>query len=51
MEQSKTGATGSGEAFTTRVPLNQTAEASGVLLFAMRMDSRRQDSRNVAEDS
>ena len=43
MEQSKTGATGSGEAFTTRVPLNQTAEASGVLLFAMRMDSRRQD--------
>jgi hypothetical protein len=51
MEHSKTEATGSGEAFTTRVPLNQTAEASGGLRFAMRLDSRRQDSRNVAEDS
>jgi hypothetical protein len=45
MEHSKTEATGSGEAFTTRVPFNQTAEASRVLLFAMGMDSRRQDSK------
>jgi hypothetical protein len=45
MEHSKTGATGSGEAFTTRVPLNQSAGASRVLLFAIRMDSRRQDSK------
>ena len=45
MEHSKTGATGSGEAFTTRVPLNQTGDASGLLLFAMRVDRRRQDSK------